>query len=254
MAQDPNKLIMLPQDIIVKLGGVRGAEIVQRYGLNGDVDAAEDIWDGGGDYTGFAVAAEILNIVSSDVGDDSAGIGARTVLIEGLDANYAALSETVIMDGTTPVVTVALFLRVFHVSVATAGTTKRNIGTITVKQNTTTTNVFCIMPATYSRCQSTNYTVPAGKKLLLTHFDATMNDQSANTAVMALKIIPYLAADRATLLVRPFGLSTTKNYADNILGGYVIEEKSDLVFRAISVQSASAIIKLNWDGYLLDIA
>jgi hypothetical protein len=239
-------------DIVVGLGMVQGASLVQRFGLNGDVDAAEDIWDGGGAYTGFAVAAEILKIVSSSASDAAAGVGARTVLIEGLDANYAALSETVALNGVGAVNTVALFLRVTKVTVATAGSSLTNVGTITVNQNTTTANIFCIMPAGYGVSQSTNYTVPAGKKLLMTHFDATMNDQTANTAVLGLKIVPYLAAAPATLIVRPFGLSTTKNYVDNIAGGFLLAAKTDLVFRAMSVQSANAIIAINWDGYLLD--
>jgi hypothetical protein len=254
MAQDINKVLRLPQDIFAKLGGVAGLEIVQRFGLNGDVDAAEDIWDGGGAYTGFATAAEILKIVSSSASDAAAGVGARTVLIEGLDANYVAQSETVALNGVGAVNTVALFLRVNKVTVVTAGASLTNVGTITVNQNTTTANIFCIMPIGYGASQSTSYTVPAGKKLLMTHFDATMNDQTANTAVMGLKIIPYLAAAPATLIVRPFGLSTTKNYSDNILGGFALEAKTDLVFRAMSVQSLNGIIAINWDGYLLDIA
>jgi hypothetical protein len=37
------------------------------------------------------------------------------------------------------------------------------------------------------------------------------------------------------------------------IGGVELAAKTDLVFRALSVQGASAIIKLNWDGYLLDV-
>jgi len=108
------------------IGGTR------KFGRNTDVDtaAAEDIWDGGGVYVPPTVA-RVHAIVSGSALDDAGSTGATSVTIEGLDTNWDALSETVIMDGATPVNTVGSYLRVNRMYVATAGTGLVNAGIIT---------------------------------------------------------------------------------------------------------------------------
>lgn len=72
---------------------VPGYRRVTALGNNPDVDtgAAEEIWTAGGIYP-FMTAATSLEIVSSSAADDSAGTGARTVLVNGLDAAYAEVA------------------------------------------------------------------------------------------------------------------------------------------------------------------
>ncbi len=251
--KDPNIDRELPADVAILEGYTAGATIVQKFGMNTDVDAAEDIVDAGGDYKGFAVAAEALNIVSSSASDAAAGVGARTVLIEGLDVNYAAISETLTLNGTTPVVGTLEFFRVLRIRVLTAGTSLTNVGTLTLKQNVTTANVFSVMPIGFGVSQNTNYTVPAGKRFYMKHIDCCMNDTTANAGTMAIKVIPYLAASRTTLLVRPFAIATTKNFVTDPVGGILFEAKTDLVFRCLTVTNANAIIAVNWDGFLVDV-
>jgi hypothetical protein len=50
--------------------------------------------------------------------------------IQGLDGSYNLAEETVDMDGTTTVTTTQTFLRVFRMSVETAGTSGNNEGNI----------------------------------------------------------------------------------------------------------------------------
>ena len=45
------------------------------------------VWDGGGNYT-FLEAAETMDVVSTSADDVAAGVGARTMIIYGLDENY----------------------------------------------------------------------------------------------------------------------------------------------------------------------
>ena len=79
---------------------------VNKFGRNTDVDsaAAEDVWDGGGIWVA-PTAARVHNLVSADAADDAAGTGAQTVLVTGLDGTWTETSETVTMDGITPVAT-----------------------------------------------------------------------------------------------------------------------------------------------------
>ena len=66
--------------------------------------------------------AQSLEIVSTSTDDTSAGTGARTVTIIGLDANWAEQSVTVTMNGTTPVAVTGTWLRVYRMRCATSGT------------------------------------------------------------------------------------------------------------------------------------
>src|SRR5210317_1223973 len=79
-------------------------------------------WELATDYT-FPTAAGTASVVSS-AADTS------TVLIQGLDANYNQISESVVLTGTTPVVTSASFLRI-NVAVVTSGNPTGDV-TITI--------------------------------------------------------------------------------------------------------------------------
>ena len=80
----------------------------------------------------MAIYSCTVDVVSDDTNDDVAGTGARTLRIQGLDGSYNLVEETVDMDGTTTVTTTQTFLRVFRMSVETAGSSGNNEGTITV--------------------------------------------------------------------------------------------------------------------------
>jgi hypothetical protein len=155
----------------ISLGWHSGYSTIQKHGRNPDVDATaavEDIWAGGGSYTGFPTgAAETLTIVSSSANDAAAGTGLRTLYLDGLDANGAAQTETVTMNGLTEVVTSTTWTRVNQAIGLTAGSGGTNAGTITIKHTTTTANVFASLIAGWSRSTAAIYTVPANATGLL---------------------------------------------------------------------------------------
>lgn len=72
--------IDIPQLQRIALGQVPNNDIHTKFGINPDVDAAtapEDIWNGGGTYTGFpvggtATVAETLQVFSSSTADTAA--------------------------------------------------------------------------------------------------------------------------------------------------------------------------------------
>lgn len=150
----------------VALGLQPGADNLHKFGRNPDLVAAagfETVWSGGGIYTGHnATAAEIVEVFSSDVDDTSAGTGARTIKLIGLDGALVPTIETVILDGTTPVDTTNSFLRLDRMEVLTAGSSDANEGTITARQSVTTANVFAALPIGYNQTMITAYTIPAG--------------------------------------------------------------------------------------------
>ena len=118
----------------------------------------ETIWDGGGLYT-YLTSAGVLTVTSSDNDDAASGTGARTVTIEGLDANYNQVSETLTVGGSAGSVE---FFRVFRAFVATSGSSGTNEGTISIAQGATTLAQIRVAGGTgLSQTFMAIYTVPA---------------------------------------------------------------------------------------------
>ena len=82
----------------------------------------ETIWTEGGIYV-YPTSAEAVYISSTDANDTSAGTGARTVKVFGLDANWELQEETVILNGQTQVRVGAslTWIRIFRAFVVTVG-------------------------------------------------------------------------------------------------------------------------------------
>ena len=170
--------------LAVAKGDFTGYTNVSKFGRNPNVKSAdyETLWDGSNLYP-WPTAAETLNVVSTDANDTSAGTGARTVEIEGLDSSWNVLTETVTMNGTSNVTTTNSFLRVYRVRVVTAGSTGVNEGTITCT-NTTSSNVIgqiSLGSSGFGQSLMAVYTVPAGKTAYLINFDFSSGKDNEHT-------------------------------------------------------------------------
>ena len=83
-------------------------------------------------YTEQSVNAQ-RSVKSSSASDTALGVGARTIRINYLTSAGIALSEIVTLNGTTAVNTVAVNIcYIEKITVVTAGTSLRNVGTITL--------------------------------------------------------------------------------------------------------------------------
>ncbi len=154
-------------------------QIVLLSGRNPGIAATEeDI----ADYSGATVAtwafaaATLLEIASSNVNDTSAGTGARTIRIYGLDANYNYQTEDITLNGQTPVVSTKQFLRVWGAEVLTAGSGGVNAGNIHITDDAeawtagvpnTTLYWACMIPIGDNVSHSGFWTVPAGQRYRL---------------------------------------------------------------------------------------
>jgi len=75
-----------------------------------------------------------LEVVSGSANDTAAGTGARTVKVEGVDASYVPFSETVTLNGTTPVALAnTSVIAINRTTVLTAGSGLANAGNIDVR-------------------------------------------------------------------------------------------------------------------------
>lgn len=146
-------------------GILPGVSAVRQAGINADVDSGsvpETLWKGGGLYP-WQAASYSLEVISGDAADDGdpAGTGAQTVTVEGLDANGAAQSATVTLNGVSavaiPTVTWSRVHRAYVVAVGSGGT---NAGLITVRLASAGATQATIVAGDGESSMAT-YTVPA---------------------------------------------------------------------------------------------
>ena len=181
----------------VAKGNVTGHKCVYKFGHDPDVDVLDGYQDLvlGGVYAGFnAVSALAVTVTSLDVNDTAAGTGAQSVIIEGLDANYEEISETVATTGGAATPTTGLFIRVNRAYIGAAGSGGTNAGIILLAHTTPTT--MAQIEAGFGQTMQAAYTIPANKTAylmqwavssnaaiggLLTHVDARINVREFNT-------------------------------------------------------------------------
>ena len=235
----------ITEEVAVAEGKYTDRFIVTKFARNSDVDAAEDIWNGGGNYTGFpSGSAETLTILSSSANDTSGGTGARTLRVFGLDSDYNLQQEDVTLNGTTGVATSNSYKRVYRAYILTSGSGTTNAGEITIRHTTTTANVFAVMPTGFGQTQIANYTIPANHTGYLKRYSASINDNTSNRAEMVIKRVDQNGTIR---YFRPFIVSDVSPITREVYGGLVFEEKTDITFRALSVTNTNADITVSWD-------
>ncbi len=172
--------IEVPPGIVPALEGVN---VIHKSGVATAALAASAFWDIWDAATAaviypFPTAAAETSIVSSDVDDDGDPVdaGARTVLVEGLDADFLRITETVTMNGQTPVVLANEFLRVYRATVQAVGATGVNEGNIDVLHGAT---VLARIAIGFGQTQMAIYTVPAGLALLMENYNAEVSSDGS---------------------------------------------------------------------------
>ncbi len=243
----------VPFDVRVSLGLVPGFEGLQKFGRNESISSAvdEDVWSVGGTYV-FPTAAETLSLVSTSDEDLPGGDGAGIVEVFGLADNYAAQTELVELEGTTPVLTTKLFLRGDRAICRTPGSTStldRNLGIITATQSSSGIVILRIL-AQFGQTLMAIYTVPLDQVLVLTRAYASVGKQQAS-------------ALSAELIVRPIGeCFQVKGIVDGNSQGASITQatfkpgdsfaaKTDIKVTA-GVSSNAVFVNAGFDGYLVE--
>ena len=168
-------LTSAPWYVQVARGLVTGASALNISGYNESVGTSYvPLWNGNTTYTYLNAAAQLT------VWSDSASDTNVSVKIDGLDANYLPISETVTLtNGVTGVQTTKSFLRVNTMSLTRI---PMNVGIIKCG-NSGKTVVLCAIEAGAGRSQQTIYTVPAGYTFYLTQSNWYTNNTGNNTGL-----------------------------------------------------------------------
>lgn len=192
-----------PFGLQVARGQIQGHTSFQIFGYNPDIDTSEEsVWPDGG-VVPHPTTASILTIASTNAADASAGTGARTVFIEGLDGNYNVVSETVTLNGTTGVTTTNSYMYVNAFTVLTVGSGEVNAGEITAKVGAT---LYDLIAVGYNNRTTAHYCVPAGYSAYMTSGIITTGQASGSTSVTA-----YLKQHGPDGIVRIGAVSTLNN-------------------------------------------
>ena len=227
-----------PFNLQVARGQIAYHESIYKFGNNPEVaDSIETIWPQGGLYS-YLSAATVLTVSSSSTNDTSAGTGARTVELFGLDGDYNEISEVVTLNGQTAVNTTLSYLRINRMIVRSAGSGGANAGIIYAGTGTVTTGVPANIYATING-DGTNqtlmalWTIPAGYTGYLMQYDVSNGTTSNTPAVCKL-----------LLVARPYGevfqtkdiksLTTGMHIENTLIIPVEFAEKTDIEVRAVS--------------------
>jgi hypothetical protein len=208
----------------VALGKTKGNEAWNIFGYNEDAGTnLRAMWYRANttDYV-FPSAAQIMQVKSTDAADT------MNLLIQGLDANYDRISETVTLAGTSVVSTTKEYLRL-NGAIILAGS---NAGTIDIGDDLAGTPTYYkgIRPGD-GRCQDSFSTIPRGYQFALYRIDAFSAD---GTAAKPAVFRNYVANESGRILnVARTTFFNNMNIQRRI--PFVYAEKTDIQFQLSSI-------------------
>lgn len=162
-----------PFELQVARGQIDAHSTVNIYGYQTAVGTTFiPVWENATAYT-YPVSAMTMYL-SGSAGDTA------SILINGLDGNYNQISETIVLNGATPVATVNQYFRINGMSVTVGSATNPSGAVILTNSGATVT--YAKINAGIGKTQAAIYTVPAGYTFYLSRADAntSFNGNNAN--------------------------------------------------------------------------
>lgn len=193
----------------------------------------------------WPTTASTLVVTSDDTSDNATGDGARTVEVQGLDADYNLQTVILTVGGSASVET---FIRVFRAKVLTAGATGNNEGNVDIED--TGGNVLARISKYGNNIPGAGqtymalYTVPAGKTAYLQQWCVSSSKQNADTLATILFRDTLAGGD---------GAWQTKDLVEIQANSYIkdykvplrIPEKNDIIVRAFSSSGCTVASTFN---------
>jgi len=237
----------MPFNLMVSAGRIPGATRLHKFGHNMAVGTSlVTVWPEGSIYS-YLSSASVLKVSSSDANDTSAGSGAQTVQIYGLDTNYLEINEIVTLNGQAAVETQNSYLRVHRGVVRSAGATGANEGIIYAGTGNLSSgvpdNVYLHLDIALNQTLMTLYTVPAGKTLFIRRLHWTVGSGKELHASFVIR--PFGEVFQTKLMVHLYQIPF-----DHLITFEVAEEKSDVEMR-VKVDAGSTAVSAGFHGFLI---
>lgn len=218
---------------------VQGANFLHRAFISDTFGTEQTIWSSSTIWVPPTTAAA-MTVVSTSASDAAAGTGARTVSIAGLDSDYNEISEIITLEGTTPVTTTKSYLRIQRMTVASAGSTQGNVGTITISNG----NPQGSIEVGAGQSSSSIYTVPA-KKVAYLHTLHLSSSKSTDGKFMLRTRVNGVSR------IRHSALLTGEAYDVEFTYPTVIPEKTDIELRAVA-NTGNGVVAGAYDLLIID--
>lgn len=241
----------------VSFGVAPGYIRVGNFGHNPDVDintVPEDAWTNGGRYP-WMLAATTLRVKSTSAADSPAGTGVASVTINGLDIAFNAISQTIILNGITPVAVPIDLYRINSVRSVSVGSAAviaigaANAGDITVEDVAGPNTVRAIIPTGYGGTRQAPYTVPAGQALLVKQILLDVKSPSGSVGQYA-RLSTYFKTV-AGVISQPieFGDTSGGPYPHNIDPPILVTAGMDFSLLLTNTSDNNTAITGAWNGY-----
>ena len=210
---------------------------IHKFGSNLSLAGTpETVWSAGGLYPWSSLtAAQPLFVLSTDGGDTS------TLTIQGLDANYDSVKETITLTGATAVTTVTPFLRVFRMEYS-----HENAGTITARVGSGTGTVVAQVDAGLAQTLMAVYTIPRQKTGFLMNYTASTGKGDDASVDLFIRD-PAINGFRLKSETKVYQSSFRQEFTIPL----VLPERSDIDFRATTTSANSDCI-LNFDVVIVN--
>ncbi len=172
--------------ISIAAGRVPGATVKDKFGYDPNVNTSfEPIWSESSTHT-FRTTAATMTASSGSSDDAAAGTGCRTLTIEGVDANFNAVVETITLNGTTGVTIPTDLMIVDRAYCVGSGSADINVGNIYVGTGAITSGkpavVECLIDAAAGQSLVGWTVIPAGFTAYATNVTFTVS-RSANVNI-----------------------------------------------------------------------
>ena len=224
--------------IAQNMGFVPGYSRVVLLGHNPSIGSglAADVWEGGGNYP-LLTSASQLEVVSTSASDAIAGTGARTALVSGLDGNWLPVSETVSLNGTTPVTTVNSYMRVNIFTTTSSGSGQVNAGDLTLRV-AGAGSTQSIARAGFGYGRQAVYTVPDNTSLFCGSFNFSVltPNNSIFTAVFGIQQVSGTGNKRIPI---EFQVTSNNPYLHLTQFGLTFVARTAVILRVTTTGQAS---------------
>lgn len=232
-----------PFDLQVARGQIPGHSLLNVFGYQAAVTTTGPypVWEVVGDYV-YPVAATTMLLYSSSASDTNCA-----VLINGLDAKYNQVSETLLLtNGTTGVTTSKLYLRINGITALDASYTLP-VGTV-ILGNAGKTAVYAQMNPGIHKSQASIYTVPAGYTFYLARAEVYANEAGGGNNYCNYRVYLKNNVSGQTFFVlqSPF----VARYEARRVIPFPYTEKTDLQWQ-VSTGTSTSPVGVNIEGYLI---
>jgi len=232
-----------PFELQVSRGQIQGHRAIFRTAYSTAITSGQNyaIWNRAANYT-FPSVASTMTLSSSSAGDTT-----QSVLISGLDSNYAEISEVLTLNGQTPVTSTKSFFRVNDMLVVTdspVGNLYFGTGTVTAG---VPANVYGFIFSGDNSMMCATYTVPAGHTLYILGGSVNCSLQNQNKLI-SIKFNTTVAGVRyASATITSSGGFQHYPYTPPL----AIPEKSDLLDTATTTDTQVSTATANLSGILI---